>query len=377
MSAVAALAVAATGCAGPGGPAAVSAVRVELPAGARAEVIAADGDDVLIGVHRDGAATTPGLVRLGGGGSGGGSGDGSGTVTTVPATPATGYGRTASWYSLVVDGSRITAIGGDRGGAHGNVRWSVWTGTGSGVAEQIQAFTTFGGWGAGDLIDAVPTPAGPVVVGSWQSDGAGLDVATWATDGVTWTRRSSTGTALASTRTDLGSALHATAATPGVLVVGWELATARGGDQAPVVWRSATGADGWTRTPLPGVDAPGTAVSAACSATVCAVAGRVGGMLALWRQVGGTWARVPGVPAVAVGDNDPLPAPLLTPDGLTQVVPDAGRVELLDVTAGGVTARPVAGPAGVVTAAVATEGAIHLLAGPDRDHLTLWRVGAS
>jgi hypothetical protein len=61
--------------------------------------------------------TTPrrhtGLLRLGAVGS---------PVTEAPLPPETGYGRTASWYSLTSDDRRILAIGDDRGGAHGNVQ---------------------------------------------------------------------------------------------------------------------------------------------------------------------------------------------------------------------------------------------------------------
>ena len=153
----------------PTGPPDIAFTPVALPDGAVPEVLAADGDQLLVGVHRAAAPQPPGLVRR--------SPDG--TVTEVPAQAVTGYGRTASWFSLAADGTRILAIGGDRGGAHGNVRWSVWTGSASGVAEHAQAFSTFGGWGAGDLIDAVLTPGGSAVVGSWESAEAGLDVAVW------------------------------------------------------------------------------------------------------------------------------------------------------------------------------------------------------
>lgn len=192
----------------PTGPPDIAFTPVALPDGAVPEVLAADDDQLLVGVHRAAAPQPPGLVRR--------SPDG--TVTEVPAQAVTGYGRTASWFSLAADGTRILAIGGDRGGAHGNVRWSVWTGSGSGVAEHAQAFSTFGGWGAGDLIDAVLTPAGSAVVGSWESAEAGLDVAVWTPQGDDWVRRPSTGTPLQSTRAEVAFPTAATGLGPGVVV---------------------------------------------------------------------------------------------------------------------------------------------------------------
>ena len=50
-----------------------------------------------------------------------------GTWTSRPVRPTTPYGRVAQWLSIVdsSDGG-LLAIGGARGGAHSNVRWSVW-----------------------------------------------------------------------------------------------------------------------------------------------------------------------------------------------------------------------------------------------------------
>ena len=125
----------ASSCAAPSGapgPAAVRFVAVDLPVGAVPEVLAAAGQDVLVGVRVD--DREPRLLRLGP----------DAIATDVPTVPATGYGRTAAWYSVVSDGHRVLAVGGDRGGAHGNVRWSVWSGSMAGVHEQPQAFSTFG-----------------------------------------------------------------------------------------------------------------------------------------------------------------------------------------------------------------------------------------
>lgn len=336
--------------------------QIALPTGAVPEVLAADGDQLLVGIRREAAPQQPGLVRRGPDGG----------ITEVPAQAATGYGRTAYWYSLAADGNRILAVGGDRGGAHGNVRWSVWTGSSAGVAEHAQAFSTFGGWGAGDLIDAVLTPGGSAVVGSWQSDDAGLDVAVWTPQGDAWVRRSSTGTPLQSTRSSVAFATAATGYGPGVMVAGWQIATGAGAGQAPVVWQSGPDAASWNKTVLPDAGKAGTSTAIRCAAATCAVAGRVDGMLALWRLADGRWSRVPGVPPIAVGDSDRLAAPVDTDGTLTELVADQGRVKIVE--AGETTStRTAAGPTGPVTAAVRVGPSVFVVAG---DQLWQADVGA-
>jgi hypothetical protein len=354
---LAAAALVMAGCAPPV-PGPVRFAAVALPAGTRPEVLAAAGDALLVGVARDGAATRPGLLRLGP----------DRTVAEVPVQAATGYGHTATWYALAADAGRVLAVGGDRGGAHGNVRWTVWTGTRTGVTERPQTFATFGGWGAGDLVGAVLTPSTPMLVGHWQSDAAGLDVAVWTPAGDTWHRRGSTGTALANTPAHLGFARSATGHGDGALIVGWR---AEAGRQVPTVWRSTRGAEGWSATVLPEPGAGGAAISARCGASGCVVAGRVDGNLALWRLSGGTWTRIPGVPAVPLTDADPLPGPLHPDTGVDQVVPDRGRLALLHDDGAAITLRPLSGPVGPAHQAVAVGSTDYLLAG---DPPALWRT---
>jgi hypothetical protein len=355
------------GCAGPtvATPAAIRFTPVALAPGTVPEVLAAAGDQLLIGVHRDGQATQPGLLRRAP----------DGAVAEIPVQAATGYGRTASWYSLVSDGSRVLGIGGDRGGAHGNVRWSIWTGSSVGVAEHTQAFSTFGGWGAGDLIDGVLTPASSAVIGSWQSDDAGLDVAVWTPQGDTWVRHSSTGTPLQSTRASVTFATAATASAQGVLVAGWQFDTGQGGGQVPVVWQSGPDAAGWSKTVLPDAGSAGIADAVRCTTSGCAVAGRVDGVLALWRLVDRKWSRVAGLPPVPVGDSERLAAPL-DPEGLpTQILSDHGKVEI--ITVGESTSVRVAdGPTGTVLAAAEVGPTVYVIAG-DPSAPELWQTDAA
>jgi len=353
VAAVAAAVLVLAACGSAAEPAA-PAVRIDLPAGSEAQVLAVADGGVLVGVRRD---KRPGLLRRAP----------DGTVTELPVRPSTGYGASATWYALTGDGDRVLGIGGDNGGAHGNVRWSVWTGQpGSGVAEHTQAFSTFGGWGAGDLIGAVFTAGGPVLIGSWQSADAGTDIAVWTATGDEWNRRSSAGTALASTRTTLNFAQAATRAPGGVLVVGWQAGT---GGQTPVVWRG----DGvqWVATPLPEGGKIGIALSATCDATRCVAVGRADGQLALWRLVEDRWSRIAGLPPIAVGERDPLAAPLVMGDRIVQVAADGDRVVAVDVTASGIAVRPLAVAAGPVRAAVALGPDAYVVAGAPAG---LWQV---
>lgn len=334
-----------------------AATRVDLPTGAAPAVLAESGGALLVGVRRSG---WPGVLWL--------DGDG---VTEVPVRAESPYAKVARWYSLAVRDGEVHAVGGERGGAHGNVRWSVWRGSAAGIAEQPQVFSTFGGWGAGDLIAAVPTPREPLLVGTWASARAGIDVAVWTAQGALWKRQDSAGTALESSRDDLGYAVAATPLDRGALVVGWRLPS--GGGPQPVAWRSTDGNTGWTRAPLPDAGRSGTAVATRCWGAVCGAAGWVDGSLALW-HLDGEWRRLGGVPAIPVGDRDRLAAPMEVDGRLTQVVSDGGRVKVLSTEGDGWTVRALEGPTGAVTEAVRVGDSIYLLAGPDADTQVLWRV---
>jgi hypothetical protein len=342
-------------------PAAVPFTKVELPAGARPVTLAVAGDGLIIGVHRDGQPVAPGVLRRGA----------DGAINEVPARGTSPYALEATWVSIGSDGKRIVAIGGERGGAHGNVRWSVWSGSATGLTEQVQAFSTFGGYGAGELYDAVLTPAGPALVGTWESPLAGFDLALWTNDGDTWTRRTSPDPALASNRDLLSFPIAATALGQGVLAVGWQLS---GGTQQAVAWRSASGVTGWTRTALPETGAAPSANAVRCTGTDCWVTGRSDGKLAIWRLAGDVWSRLPGVPPIPVGDRDKLTAPLDTGGRLTQLISDGGQVKVARAKGDTWTVRDASGPSGPVTAAVRVGNDVYLVAGADES--TLWRVDA-
>ena len=54
-----------------------------------------------------------------------------GTLTSVPVEPQpeSPYAPLARWFSIAVSGDAVEAVGGARGGAHANYRWTVWSGT--------------------------------------------------------------------------------------------------------------------------------------------------------------------------------------------------------------------------------------------------------
>ncbi|TDV53920.1 hypothetical protein [Actinophytocola oryzae] len=311
--------------------------------------LAAQGDQLVVATR---VAGKPAMVRYR-----------AGKVTEVALTPTTGYGAEALWYSLSADADQLLAIGGKTGGAHGNVRWSVWRTTpDGGLAEQPQPFSTFGGLGGGALIDGVlPTKGGPLLVGTWQSHSAGADVMLWATDGTYWNRQDVAGTPLESTSASLKFPESAAAHGADVVIAGWVVDKGR---QRPVVWTLRDGVA--TLAPLPDGGRNGTAITVSCADT-CSIAGRVDGKLALWRQDGNSWRRRSDVPVVTVGDRDrPVP-----PVGDTLVYSDRGNVHV--ATLGG-DDRAAAGPTGVVTAVTRVGDTTYVLAGPDDDKQTLWRA---
>jgi hypothetical protein len=85
------------------------------------------------------------------------------------------------------------------------------------------------------------------------------------------------------------------------------------------LWRSTTLNSGWRRLDLPQAGKSSEAESVRCDGGHCFVAGRVDGRLAMWDLTGDTATRLAGVPAVVVGDSQPLPAPLNIGDHLVQL----------------------------------------------------------
>ena len=170
---------------------------VGLPAGHSPVTLTAYQGGVLVGTRfgqspeAPESTGAPGLVAL----------TSSGPIA-LPVIAASPYAKEATWLSIeATREGGLVAVGGARGGAHSNVRWSVWRGDESGLRQQEQVFSTFGGWGAGEQLGVIPTDAGPMLLGSWESKGAGLDADIWLPVGREWIRQDPQGTPLASTST--------------------------------------------------------------------------------------------------------------------------------------------------------------------------------
>lgn len=354
-----ALALALTACGAP----APAWTAVPLPGDVAAVTLTAYGDALLVGTRATGGVPSPGLVLL--------RGD---DVTSLGVAPATGYGREATWLSVAVDpAGGLVAVGGQRGGAHSNVRWTVWRGsTEAGMTEQEQSFATFGGWGAGELVGAVAAPAGPALVGSWESKQAALDVAVWLPTGTTWIRQESAGTALESTGEALAGPVAATSDGARILVTG---SLVRLGDgsvrRQPAVWRSPGGASAWSRVDLPDGGSSGEASAAVCRPGTCVVAGRVDDRVAAWRLDGGA-QRLDGLPDTAIGDHDALCVAWLAGEEAVLAVPDAAGSRLLRQR--GSSWEPLPGPPGPVRS-LAIVGRVGYAVAPDSSGVDrLWRA---
>lgn len=329
------------------GPATVATSDVALPAGDEPVVVTAWGDDVLVGSRGpEGSAVRPRLTVL--------AADGG--TRQVQVTPVSPTAFEAKWLVAAPRGSAVELVGGAPAGAHSNTRWSTWRGGGSAVRELPQPFATFGGWGAGALVSLVQTPTAPVIVGSWESGGAGLDIALWHPKGERWLRASSAGTPLASTATELVSARGASPDRDGLVVAGSVTVLGDGSvTQRPAVWRSPGPSGPWVRTDLPGDGALGEAHAAACDAAgACTVVGVVDGALRGWSLPADGPAVALGLPALPVGEHDLLVAPLLSDGEATVLLASGGAVHVLTVGAGGDVAQRTGPTARLVRSAART-----------------------
>ncbi|GAB3711299.1 hypothetical protein [Mariniluteicoccus flavus] len=128
-------------------------------------------------------------------------------------------------------GGRIDLLG----GAHGNIRWTVWSGDADRVVEHEQVFWVFGGHEAGTMVAQVATPDGTLVAGGWAGAN-GMDIALWQARGDTWERMPSEGTELASSPSSQRGARAAGAAGSLVVVAGESIELGETPHRVPVAW---------------------------------------------------------------------------------------------------------------------------------------------
>lgn len=337
-----------TGALAAGGCAPASSWSAEdLPAPPVALVVA--GDTLLVGT--DGRAGEPaGLLSLGP----------DGHAQPVGVTPSSPYGREGRWSALAASGREVVGLAGVRGGAHGNVRWTIWRGTPDGLTEQPQAFETFGGYGMGTLTALAVTDAGPLLVGSWQSAAAGLEPTLWRPAGDSWVRRP-TPAPLANTTTELHRVAAVASSAATTMLVGTVTRLGSSLSVAPAAW-IGNGRD-WRQVALP---APGTNTSAeavGCGPAGCLILGRSGSTLLAWWVQGESVRELPIATDLADG---PLPNPALDGARAWALVPTSSGSTLL-AWSDGWTSRP--GPAGSPHALVRLGDRLFALCG-DR----LWRL---
>lgn len=305
----------ATGTVSPSDRAGPAWRTVALPAEVAPVTLASDGTAVVVGARAPGRPSPRLFVGTSPAG-----------LRRVSLTPRSPYAFEARWFQVVTREGRIDAIGGARGGAHGNYRWTTWTGDAQGVTEQEQPFGVFGSYGAGDLAGIAYAGASPVILGAWQGGRTGLDIAVWTRTGERWARQDSAGTALASTPDALVSASAIAPRGTGLLLSGSVTRLAPGSVRVdPVVWTAATGTGPWSRIdlPRPPGDAPTEAHAATCTPRRCLVAGSRGGRLAVWELADGSARLLDGIPEVRLPENASVPAPVSNGDDEVVVVPSA------------------------------------------------------
>jgi hypothetical protein len=343
----------------------VAWTKVELQAGDEPATLTAKGDDLLIGLQHKGAKVVPGLTIR--------SADGK--FTPIPVKPTSPYAFLAVWQSVAINGTTVVALGGAPGGAHSNVRYTVWTGTTSGLVEHPQEFNTFGGQTAGNVIGAVMAPGGSALLGSWGSDISGLDAAVWLPQGEKWIRQMVAGTALQSKADLLVGPTSGTVSGDSIVIAGSQVKLGPNlVEQHAALWRSTQLNQGWSRLELPDGGARSEVRSISCTATVCLASGYADGKLAIWRIEGSQASRYQGVPQIAVGDKDQVPSAVESDGKLIQIAAEGGKFKVLTGAGDQWTVRDATGPSGRATQTLQVGDTLYLLAGPTGGPLTLWQT---
>lgn len=329
---------------------------VHLPGDLVPATVASVGGDVLIGGSVGaGDDRAPALARRS-------ADDSSPAWEPVPLRPSTPYGKVASLLSLAGDGRSLSALGAAHGGAHANVRWTVWTGTPAGLVDRPQTFETFGGQEAGGLLAVVRDRVGPLIVGTWQG-AHGLDGALWRSEGQRWVRQP---TPAAFTNTpDRQVAPRTAAGQPdgSVTIDGSVIDLSDGVRQSAAVWRGS-GTD-WRLTLLPDSGQRSEAWSTVCAEPVSAECWTVGsreGAVTVW--IDGDRAGPPELPELPVGDAD---TGVITrhDDRVVVAVSTNGRGRLLVGHDGGW--RLFTAPDGTLRAAALVGTKLYLVSGPEND----------
>lgn len=301
---VATIALTLTACTNPA-PEADRWQPVYLPGAGRVVTLTGADDGLLVGRYDDSAQERASLTVVGPDGS------------SRPVAMETRWewaGREAELLSVSEREGEVVAVGGHRAGAHGNVRWTVWSGDLDEVVEQPQRFEVFGGWDAGGLTGTALSQGGPVILGSWAARSRqGLDVAVWTRDGDRWSRPARPGTPLAASATRQPSPGAVTDLPDGdLLAVGWVTVLGDRIRDEAVVWTAADPAGPWREVSLPstggGTQRP---MGVDCAADHCVVAGSSDTDVVLWRVDLTDDGLAPTRPRTALPDAVHSPAPMI------------------------------------------------------------------
>lgn len=339
--------------------------RVELPAGfVGSHVVVVDGH-LVVGGSAEGES--PALV----------TGADTGTLQFVPLTSTSYYGARARWYSLVVDGSQVRALGGRTGGGHGNPRWSTWLGDLERFDEtHTPGIETFGGPRSGGMVGVAVVNGQAVIAGGRVGEQAGLDIAVWLEQGDTWIEQPSAGTALEASDTVLPFPSSVITAGDRLLITGFTQVLGGGEVHSrAAVWigdpLTAAPATAWQRLDLPAVASEASADSALCTLARCVVTGSGDGKLRIWSIAGEEVAAL-SIPTVEVGDAD-VPAPVTWSGRTTVVAPGTGNAVIAVATSDGLNAWELrAGPAGTPIAATASGAVLYVLMATADGSVELW-----
>jgi hypothetical protein len=300
--------------------------RIALPDSVAASSLSTRANELLVGGLASSGGDHPVLFVV----------DSSSTARPVSLQPNSPYAKVADLMSLAARGTEVVALGVAHGGAHGNYRWTVWSGSTQRLVDYPQIFWTFGGEDAGGLLDIVETTDGPVIAGSWANPQGGLDAAVWLRQspkntGQRWTRQNSAGTALANTREIQVAPRAASAFGSAVIISGSVITFDNGVAQRAAVWTWPTRNGPWTLLQLPDAGTHSEALSAVCKQT-CWVSGHAEGKVALWSfdsAGAGETARDTTLPSIEIDTDGAGPKTVMSGDQPAVIFSHAGNTRLL------------------------------------------------
>jgi hypothetical protein len=337
--------------------------RIAMPESVVASSLAPASEALLVGGRATSGRGRPVLFVV----------DASGGTRAVPLHPTSPYAKVADLVSVAAHGTEVVALGAKHGGAHANVRWTVWTGSTQRLDEYPQPFETFGGWGAGGLLDIVSASDGPMIAGTWAANEGGLNAAVWLPASGRWLRQESDGTALANTQQIQVNPRAASAAGPAVILSGSVITFGDGVEQRAALWTWPTRSSAWMLQQLPDAGIHSEALSSRCVQT-CWVSGHADGRLALWSfdlaHVAGSATRDSTLPSMEINADGPGPRTVISGGQPGILFSHAGSTRLL-VSDGHNGWQTFTAPAGSVLDATTVGDRLYAIIRTD-DTVGLW-----